>query len=60
MRKAVKVLSVVLIAASVFGLVGGGLALKDALGSKAYWEAASSGGDSIGMLEDGLNQLKEN
>ena len=60
MRKAVKVLSVVLILASVFGLVGGGLALKDALGSKAYWEAASSGGDSIGMLEDGLNQLKEN
>ena len=60
MRKTTKVLSAILIAASLFGLVGGGLALKDALGSKAYWEAASGGGDSIGMLEDGLNQLKAN
>jgi uncharacterized phage infection (PIP) family protein YhgE len=60
MRKAAKVLSVVLIAAAVFGLVGGGLAIKDALSSKTYWELVSGGGDSIGQLEDGLNQLKEN
>lgn len=59
MGKASKVLSIVLIIASLFGLVGGALSLKDALGSKAYWESAG-GGDSIGMLEDGLNQLKEN
>ena len=60
MGKACKALSVVLIIASLFGLAGGSLALKDALGSKEYWENASSGGDSIGMLEDGLNQLKAN
>ena len=60
MGKAVKALSIVLVLASLFGLAGGSLSLKDALGSKAYWESASGGGDSIGMLEDGLKQLKDN
>ena len=60
MGKAVKALSIVLILASLFGLAGGSLSLKDALGSKTYWENASGGGDSIGMLEDGLKQLKDN
>ena len=59
MGKAVKALSVLLIVASLFGLAGGSLSLKDSLNSKEYWENASGGGGSIGQLEDGLNQLKE-
>ena len=60
MRRARKALSVILTIASIFGLVGGALALKDAFDSKAFWESASADGDSIGMLEAGLLQLKEN
>ena len=57
----VKVLSVVLILASLFGLCAGGLTLKDMLNCKAYWEQKGEESDaSITLLEDGLNQLKEN
>ena len=60
-KTSVKVLSVVLILASLFGLCAGGLTLKDMLNCKAYWEQKGEESDaSIAMLEDGLNQLKEN
>ena len=60
-KTSVKVLSVVLILASLFGLCAGGLTLKDMLDCKAYWEQKGEESDaSIAMLEDGLNQLKEN
>ena len=60
-KTSVKVLSVVLILASLFGLCAGGLTLKDMLNCKAYWEQKGEESDaSITLLEDGLNQLKEN
>ena len=40
MKKSVKALSVILILAALFGLAGGGYALKDVMECKSYWEDA--------------------
>ena len=61
MSKAVKALSVILILAALFGLVGGGLSVKDALDSKSYYEKKGEETDAnFKKLDDGINQLEEN
>lgn len=61
MKKSVKALSVILILAALFGLAGGGYALKDVMECKSYWEAKGEESDAnLSMLEDGLNTLQEN
>lgn len=61
MKRSVKALSIILILAALFGLVGGGLSLKDVSQCKAYWEAKGEESDAnLTMLEDGLNTLGEN
>ena len=61
MSKSVKALSVILILAALFGLVGSGLSLKDALDSKDYFGKKGEETDaSLSTLEGGLTQLEEN
>lgn len=61
MKSSVKLLSVILILASIFGLVGGGIGLADVLECKAYWEDKSvKSNEDLTTLEDGLNTLAEN
>lgn len=61
MKKPVKALSVVLILAALFGLVAGGMTVKDVMDCKAYWEQKSvESNENLAMLEDGLNTLREN
>lgn len=61
MKGSVKLLSIILILASLFGLVGGGIGLKDVMDCKAYWEDKGAKSDAdLTTLEDGLNTLKEN
>ena len=61
MSKAVKALSIILILAALFGLVGGGMSLKDALDSKDYFGKKGEETDAaFTKLEDGLAQLQEN
>ena len=61
MSKAVKALSVILILAALFGLVGSGLSAKDALDSKSYYEKKGEETDAnFKKLDDGINQLEEN
>lgn len=61
MKNSVKVLSIILVLAALFGLVGGGMSLKDVLDCKAYWEDKGAKSDAdLTTLEDGLNTLKEN
>lgn len=61
MKKTVKVLSVILILAALFGLAGGGLSLKDVSECKAYWEFEYDEAiANLTKLEDGLNMLSEN
>ena len=61
MSKTVKALSVILILAALFGLVGSGLAAKDALDSKSYYEKKGEETDAnFAKLDDGINQLEEN
>lgn len=61
MKKSVKALSVILILAALFGLVGGGITFGDVMDCKAYWEAKGEESDAnLAKLEEGLNTLKEN
>ena len=61
MKKSVKALSVILILAALFGLVGSGLSLKDALNSKDYFSKKGEETDaSLSTLEGGLARLEEN
>lgn len=61
MKSSVKILSVILILASIFGLVGGGIGLADVLDCKGYWEDKSvKSNEDLTTLEDGLNTLAEN
>ncbi len=61
MKKSVKALSVILILAALFGLVGSGMSLKDALSCKTYWEEKGEESDAnLTLLENGLNTLDEN
>ena len=53
-------LSVLLIAAALFGFYGGATNLNDVLACKDYFESASGASDDMQRLEDGLNQLKDN
>lgn len=56
-----KVLSVLLCVACLYGLVAGVLGMKDVMAAKAYWEG--SGGEAIesfNKLADGISQLSEN
>ena len=56
-----KGLSVLLIAAALFGFYGSALNLNDILACKDYWEEAGEKSTAdMNKLEDGLNQLKEN
>ena len=56
-----KALSVLLIAAAIFGFYGGAINLNDVLASKDYWEEVGEKSTAdMNKLEDGLNQLKDN
>lgn len=56
-----KGLSILLIAAALFGFYGGAVNLNDVLACKDYWEKAGEESTAnMNKLEDGLNQLKEN
>jgi len=56
-----KGLSVLLIAAALFGFYGGATSLTDVLASKDYWEEEGERSTAdMNKLEDGLNQLKDN
>lgn len=55
-----KGLSVLLIAAALFGFYGGATNLNDVLACKDYFTSASGASDDMQRLEDGLNQLKDN
>ena len=56
-----KGLSVLLIAAALFGFYGGATSLTDVLASKDYWEEEGEKSTAdMNKLEDGLNQLKDN
>ena len=61
MSKSVKALSIILILAALFGLVGSGLSAKDALDSKDYFSKKGEETDAaFDKLDDGLAQLAEN
>lgn len=61
MKSSVKFLSIILILASLLGLIGGGIGLKDVMDCKAYWEdKGAKSAEDLTTLEDGLNTLKEN
>ena len=56
-----KGLSVLLIAAALFGFYGSAVNLNDILACKDYWEEAGEKSTAdMNKLEDGLNQLKDN
>ena len=56
-----KGLSILLIAAALFGFYGAAVNLNDVLACKDYWEKAGEESTAnMNKLEDGLNQLKEN
>ena len=56
-----KALSVLLIAAAVFGFYGSAVSVNDILACKDYWEEAGEKSTAdMNKLEDGLNQLKDN
>ena len=56
-----KGLSVLLIAAALFGFYGGAVNLNDVLACKDYWEEEGKKSTAdMNKLEDGLNQLKDN
>jgi len=56
-----KGLSILLVAAALFGFYGGAANLNDVLACKDYWEKAGEESTAnMNKLEDGLNQLKEN
>ena len=60
MRASAKVLSLILAAAGLLSLVGGGMSLKDVSTAKSYWEEKGVETDeNLGKLEDGLTQLKD-
>ena len=56
-----KGLSILLIAAALFGFYGGAVNLNDVLACKGYWEDKGEQTTAdLNKLEDGLNQLKDN
>ena len=56
-----KGLSILLVAAALFGFYGGAVSINDVLACKDYWEKAGEESTAnMNKLEDGLNQLKEN
>ena len=56
-----KALSVLLVAAALFGFYGSAVTVNDLLACKDYWEEAGEKSTAdMNKLEDGLNQLKEN
>ena len=56
-----KGLSILLVAAALFGFYGSAVNLNDILACKDYWEKAGEESTAnMNKLEDGLNQLKEN
>ena len=56
-----KGLSILLVAAALFGFYGSAVSVNDILACKDYWEKAGEESTAnMNKLEDGLNQLKEN
>lgn len=56
-----KGLSVLLVAAALFGFYGGAVNMNDVLACKDYWEKEGEKTTAdLNKLEDGLNQLKDN
>ena len=56
-----KALSVLLVAAALFGFYGSAVTVNDLLACKDYWEEAGEKSTAdMNRLEDGLNQLKDN
>ena len=56
-----KALSILLVAAAIFGFYGSAVTVNDLLACKDYWEEAGEKSTAdMNKLEDGLNQLKDN
>jgi uncharacterized phage infection (PIP) family protein YhgE len=56
-----KGLSILLVAAAIFGFYGSAVNVNDILACKDYWEEAGEKSTAdMNKLEDGLNQLKDN
>ena len=56
-----KGLSILLVAAAIFGFYGSAVNINDVLACKDYWEEAGEKSTAdMNKLEDGLNQLKDN
>ena len=56
-----KGLSILLVAAALFGFYGSAVSVNDILACKDYWEEAGAKSTAdMNKLEDGLNQLKDN
>ena len=53
-----KLVSILLALASIFGIIAGGLGIRDGLAVKD--ELTSGEGDPVAQLTDGISQLKEN
>lgn len=58
-KTAHKIVSILILLASIFGLLAGAFGVRDALAVKAFLEG-DGGDDPVAMLSDGISQLKEN
>ncbi len=59
-KNAARIWSILLLIASLLGLIGGGTTLKGVTDAKAYWEEKGSGSSgSLDQLEEGLKTLQE-
>ena len=60
-RLLVTIFGIILIAACLFGVYTGIMSVRDSLDDKEFWEKTGEEAlDQIKMLEDGINQLKDN
>ena len=59
-KTAHKLVSILILLASIFGLLAGAFGVRDALAVKTFLQGDGSGDDPVAMLTDGISQLKEN
>ena len=52
--------SILILLASIFGLLAGAFGVRDALAVKTFLQGDGTGDDPVAMLTDGISQLKEN
>ena len=59
-KTAHKLVSILILLASIFGLLAGAFGVRDALAVKTFLQGDGTGDDPVAMLTDGISQLKEN